>query len=203
MKMVSIILQASTATRSNGNGKYQTTSIATQSTTSDKHQTASTAMQSRHSDKQQPASTVRQSNKNGKYQTTSIAIQYRKSDKHQHLSTAMQSRATDKQQTASKHCHAVQRQWQASDSEGCLMATGHVTVRRAGCRYADWQHWPTVPAMSLTAAAMLCKAKRQYLLTCKVSRYCLLALHGTAAAVAPSAVTSWWEYFDPGRSAGL
>ena len=25
---------------------------------------------------------------------------------------------------------------------------------------------------------LLCKAKRQYLLTCKVSRYCLLALHG-------------------------
>ena len=25
---------------------------------------------------------------------------------------------------------------------------------------------------------MLCKAKRQYLLTYKVSRYCLLALHG-------------------------
>ena len=25
---------------------------------------------------------------------------------------------------------------------------------------------------------LICKAKRQYLLTCKVSRYCLLALHG-------------------------
>ena len=29
----------------------------------------------------------------------------------------------------------------------------------------------------ITQPAMLCKAKRQYLLTCKVSRYCLLALH--------------------------
>ena len=27
----------------------------------------------------------------------------------------------------------------------------------------------------------LCKAKRQYLFTCKVSRYCLLALHGSIA----------------------
>ena len=26
---------------------------------------------------------------------------------------------------------------------------------------------------------VFCKAKRQYLLTCKVSRYCLLALHGS------------------------
>ena len=29
---------------------------------------------------------------------------------------------------------------------------------------------------------LLCKAERQYLLTCKVSRYCLLALHGTTVA---------------------
>ena len=28
-------------------------------------------------------------------------------------------------------------------------------------------------------AVLLCKEKRKYLLTCKVSRYCLLALHGT------------------------
>ena len=31
-----------------------------------------------------------------------------------------------------------------------------------------------------TPLALLCKAKRQYLLTCEVSRYCLLALHGRA-----------------------
>ena len=31
--------------------------------------------------------------------------------------------------------------------------------------------------------ALLCKSKRQYLLTCKVSRYCLLALHGRAISV--------------------
>ena len=29
--------------------------------------------------------------------------------------------------------------------------------------------------------ALLCKARMQYLLTCKVSRYCILALHGTTA----------------------
>ena len=32
------------------------------------------------------------------------------------------------------------------------------------------------PVITLTDTALLCKAKRQYLLTCKVSRYCLLAL---------------------------
>ena len=34
-------------------------------------------------------------------------------------------------------------------------------------------------------AAQLCKAKRQYLLTCKVSRYCLLALRDRAASNNP------------------
>ena len=37
-----------------------------------------------------------------------------------------------------------------------------------------------ITAVSVVApsAVMLCKAKRQYLLTCEESRYCLLALHG-------------------------
>ena len=30
-----------------------------------------------------------------------------------------------------------------------------------------------------TPPILLCKAKRQYLLTCKVRRYCILALHGS------------------------
>ena len=34
--------------------------------------------------------------------------------------------------------------------------------------------------ISWNLLSLLCKAKRQYLLTSKVSRYCLLALHGTA-----------------------
>ena len=33
------------------------------------------------------------------------------------------------------------------------------------------------------STVLLCKAKRQYLLTCKVSRYCLLSLHGRVHAV--------------------
>ena len=33
----------------------------------------------------------------------------------------------------------------------------------------------------LSESAMFCKAKRQYMLTCKVSRYCLFALHSKPA----------------------
>ena len=36
-------------------------------------------------------------------------------------------------------------------------------------------------------AAVLCEAKRQYLLTCKVSRFCLLALHDRAVVTAVAA----------------
>ena len=38
--------------------------------------------------------------------------------------------------------------------------------------------WFSNPCL-LYMTILLCKAKRQYLLTCKVSRYCLLALHGS------------------------
>ena len=34
------------------------------------------------------------------------------------------------------------------------------------------------PGISINRESLLCKGKRQYLLTCKVSRYCLLPLHG-------------------------
>ena len=37
----------------------------------------------------------------------------------------------------------------------------------------------------MVGSVLLCKAKRQYLLTCKVSRYCLLALHGSVAVTTP------------------
>ena len=40
-------------------------------------------------------------------------------------------------------------------------------------------------------AVLLCKAKRQYLLTCKVSRYCLLPLHGSVAPL------QWWPLCAP------
>ena len=36
----------------------------------------------------------------------------------------------------------------------------------------------SVSGLVSTDSTPLCKAKRQYLLTCEVSRYCLLALHG-------------------------
>ena len=35
---------------------------------------------------------------------------------------------------------------------------------------------------------LLCKAKRQYLLTCKVSRYCLSALHGNTALMSTTVI---------------
>ena len=39
-----------------------------------------------------------------------------------------------------------------------------------------------IPDKHLDYLWVLCKAKRQYLLTCKVNRYCLLALHGSVGA---------------------
>ena len=37
--------------------------------------------------------------------------------------------------------------------------------------------------LSYQLSIQLCKVKRQYLLTCKVSRYCLLTLHGRIASM--------------------
>ena len=37
----------------------------------------------------------------------------------------------------------------------------------------------TLRGLTLPSSILPCKTKRQYLLTCKVSRYCLLALHGS------------------------
>ena len=39
-----------------------------------------------------------------------------------------------------------------------------------------------------------CKAKRQYLLTCKVSRYCLLALHGGTALIRSVTMCVWYFF---------
>ena len=42
-----------------------------------------------------------------------------------------------------------------------------------------------------------CKAKRQYLLTCKVSRYCLLALHGSTVMLLTSIRNiNMWEFIE-------
>ena len=49
-------------------------------------------------------------------------------------------------------------------------------------RYEWYMHilsWAGVTVETPTTT-LLCKVKRQHLLTCKVSRYCLLALHGSA-----------------------
>ena len=46
-------------------------------------------------------------------------------------------------------------------------------IRKYYYEHSRGRGWVATPAM-------LCKAKRQYLLTCKVSRYCLLALHDRA-----------------------
>ena len=39
-----------------------------------------------------------------------------------------------------------------------------------------------------------CQAKRQYLLTCKVSRYCLLALHGGTALIRTVTMCVWYFF---------
>ena len=39
--------------------------------------------------------------------------------------------------------------------------------------YENVEHWSTMPGV------LPCEAEMQYLLTCKVSRYCILALHGS------------------------
>ena len=44
----------------------------------------------------------------------------------------------------------------------------------------NWWSFSVLGIRARTSTAPLCKAKRQYLLTCKVSRYCILALHGSA-----------------------
>ena len=63
----------------------------------------------------------------------------------------------------------------------------------------SWSWRPPLSAslVNLCFPVLLCKAKRQYLLTCKVSRYCLLDLH---PAVFPSRVVRWRsaEPFCPG-----
>ena len=41
---------------------------------------------------------------------------------------------------------------------------------------------------------LLCNAKRQYLLTCKVSRYCLLALHGSISDIVLITTTTLHQY---------
>ena len=44
---------------------------------------------------------------------------------------------------------------------------------------------------TLTRPMLVCKGKRQYLLTCKLSRYCLSALHGIIIRPHPANMRCW------------
>ena len=54
----------------------------------------------------------------------------------------------------------------------CVGEIGHLQANRTMARCADYINSAVLP---------LCETRSQYLLTCKVSRYCLLVLHGDTA----------------------
>ena len=68
----------------------------------------------------------------------------------------------------------------------------HEILRLAGYSIRGWTRLPHSPPgedaalshhyQTFYRSALLCKTKRQYLLNCKVSKYCLLALHGGVLA---------------------